>query len=218
MKRNALLHLFRSGKGQPPIRLMMPEPKIDGKASITLENKSEHDMTIFGISVFGVGKSVFFKTYDVAEPQSIYVTPSEPALCIHLQLDGDSYSGYTGGETSASLWPEQQGRIFWHGMEEVQSYLLKGAHLYVNLLIRPETLEDMGDNPIIKRFLSSILTSPYGSTDEHVFPLDKSLYDFAGMMLDELHQERESSTERVEYLIDCLIKMCLGEKVDVIPL
>ncbi|MGV6945470.1 hypothetical protein [Sphingobacterium kyonggiense] len=216
MKKTVLsLYHGEEGRKRSPITFHFPEP--DPRSSVHIGRLSEagKGWQTRSLSAAGNGRLFCYRQYRVARPVTFITEPSEPAICLRIHVGKGAAFGYQGEKTRLQL-DFMDNRIFWQGDRITENRLMEDEHTLVELYVRPECLSHLADRKAVMDIIDQSLTERNGPIDQYVFNGAGELDTFLWNMLEEI-DTMSTSVERFHYLCDCLLLLCLGEKVTVEP-
>lgn len=216
MEKSALsIYHGQKGKPGPPIVFYFPEPELQDRISLTKESDAGKGWQTASMGAVGIGRYFSYRQYKISEPTTFVSEPSEAVVCLRMHVGGGSFFGYGGKSPSVSL-DFRDNRLFWQGDRKTENKLMLDEHTLVELYFRPECLAHLVGIPVVGDIIDLSLAEPFGPMDQYVFVASGELDSFLLEFLDEIDYKRPT-VERFHYLCDCLILMCLGETVDVLP-
>jgi len=215
MNKNVMMfqHHIEGGHVSPLV-FHFPEPHPH--APVLTQQEGDHgqdwDMHIFQAK--GIGRLLAFRNYDVRKKVRVISEISEPAICLSIR--------WKVKEDSSRAAEDADPKVTVHGalvlLEEDRKMPLqleRGELACVDLFVRPENIGELSHHPAIKS-----LISPFAYPDEdHQLPeteIDGQLTDLAQSIFDEIKLNCPTA-ERFTQLCDTLLRLFLGEEVEVEP-
>ncbi|MBD1420990.1 hypothetical protein [Sphingobacterium chuzhouense] len=216
MKKTVLsIYHGKKGKQRSPITFHFPEPDPRGSVHIGKLSDAGKGWQTRSLSAAGIGRLFCYRQYTVTQPATFITEPSEPAICLRIHVGKGAAFGYQEEKTRLQL-DFMDNRIFWQGDRITENRLMEDEHTLVELYVRPECLSHLADRKAVMDIIDQSLTERNGPIDQYVFSGSGELDSFLWNMLEEI-DTKSTSVERFHYLCDCLLLMCLGEKVEVEP-
>ncbi|MGN5955580.1 hypothetical protein ACP6L2_13290 [Sphingobacterium lactis] len=216
MKKTVLsIYHGEKGKQRSPITFHFPEPGPGGSVHIGKLSDAGKGWQTRSLSAAGIGRLFCYRQYRVTQSVTFITEPSEPAICLRIHVGKGAAFGYQGEKTHLQL-DFMDNRIFWQGDRITENRLMEDEHTLVELYFRPECLSHLADRNTVMDIIDQSLTERNGPIDQYVFSSSGELDSFLWSMLEEI-DTKSTSVERFHYLCDCLLLMCLGEKVEVEP-
>ncbi|MCT1523657.1 hypothetical protein [Sphingobacterium hotanense] len=196
-----------------PITFHFPEPDSGDRIHVQKGGDSGEGWQSASLDASGIGRYLSYRTYKITQSTTFTSEISEPVVALRIQIVGEAYCRYGEAEIFPTLWKEDECRLFWQGGHKLENHLLPGEHVQLDLFLRREHLEPLSGRTVIRNILKEDSLATDGLP---VFVADSQVESFLGTMLEEI-DTRSPTVERFHYLCDCLILMCLGEKVEVLP-
>lgn len=218
MKRKVLVFEHRA-KGQRPSYLEVLRPEfmkmIKPLKDMRMDWGSGWNKNI--VKVVGDGRLFSFRNIHLETTTVFTSKVSEPVLALRFQMVNDTYSSFSGEQRETVLWPENSCCLFWLGDRTLDEQLLPGEHAHCDLFFRLDSLGRLSSNKKIKDLIDQISNGAAKNELSVVFKTSYKVGSFlAKTMIPEL-VDRKISLQRFDYLCDCLLLLCCGEKVDVLP-
>lgn len=197
-----------------PLVFHFPEPHPHAPVLTQQEGDHSLDRAIYLFQAKGIGRLLAFRNYDIRERATVISEISEPVICLSLrwEIKKDGSLAVEDADPKATFHSDL---VFLKEDLKMPLQLERGELACVDLFVRPENIGELSHHPAIKNLISP-LTFP----DEH-YQLPRTdigvrLTGLAESIFKEIRLNCPTA-ERFTHLCDTLLRLFLGEEVEVEP-